>query len=157
MIQNGPRIMAPEIEIGVMSQVDGSGFIGGSQIVDAQFILIIQSELNGDGQISGISLVAFRAIVGKQNGRRGVDQKWFGLPDNLAEAAQAAMQMMGTGVGRQAIVPPVEREPRVGGAKCHAANRAAEVGAVGLIGWQLLEAQHNVRQLTVAVREMQFG
>ena len=111
----------------VAPQVRHSLSVGGGLILHLEFIVVGQAVGDLVGELAGIALFAVGAHV-REDGADGVLRlDRLGLPDDLVESLQAAVQVVGAVVDGQRIFLAVEGELALGDAVGVAADGGAEV------------------------------
>ena len=109
------------------------------------------------GERAGIALVAVGADVGEDNagGVGGFDR--LGLPNQLVESLDAAVQMVRAVVRGQLVFDAVEGELSLGDAIGEAADGRTEAGMALEVVGQRIERERDVGQLAVAVGRFDGG
>ena len=132
---------AVEIEIGVLREVDDRRLVAGRREFDPQRRRLQHPIDAGGRQIAGKAGIAIGRMK-RQRHRRCVMRAE--LPDPMAEAVRAAVQrMLLARLARELIRDPVEHEPAIRDAVGVAAGNRAEVGRMGDVIFDRIEAEDN--------------
>ena len=144
-----------EVEIGVVGEVDGGGLGGGGEVVDAEGVA---DEGVGDGDVDGAG-VTFRAVgIGEgeaEGGALGGFQR-LGGPDAFVVTIETPVKMVAAVVGGEGVGFIVEGKCSVGDAIGKAADDGAEVGALGFVLVEVVEAEGDVAEHAVFVGDEEF-
>ena len=142
---------AVEVEVAVVGQVAVGGLIGGRLIVQGEALL-------GEGVCDLGRQAAGEAALPVKGGVSKGDGALAGLPGLealLVKTGGAAVELLGTLVGRQGNDAPVDHAAGPGDAVGVPANDRAQISAVVLIAADAVVAQHHVHMLPVSVRDLQ--
>ncbi len=91
MIEDVPGAWAGQVEIAVIGQIHGRGFVGSRLVVDLQFVFIGQRVNHRGGQFAGVAFLAVLAHVGQLESHAVARLGGFGLPHLFVKALLAAM------------------------------------------------------------------
>ena len=132
-----------------MGHVHDRGGITGRRHLNPQFA-VRRERVGGFGRdLAWIALVAGGRDHLEVDRRPLLGDPWRRLPELLVEAGHAAVKMVGLVVRRQRVGLAVEFEPAGGDAVGHAAADRAEVGMLGRIPVERIEAEHDVERLAI--------
>ena len=154
MIADGAAGAAREVEIGVIGHVAVRGLVGRRLIVDGEVAVVIPAVCHGDVQRAGKMIFAVRADVMQAEEVAVCGFNRVGRPKLFA---QNAVEMVFTVVAIQLIRRAVDGEASLRDAIAIAANRVAHAAVIGEIAFQIVKAQRNVIQHTVAIRHDDVG
>src|SRR6266550_5077545 len=135
--------MVGEIKDGVL--------IGGSGVVDAQFVLIGQRVDHLGSQVARTALFAIFADIGQFQRLPMTAGDILGRPQTLVEALQSAVQRVVTIVLGDVVGRPIEDELSVSDAIGVAADDGAEKRFVGEVAVELVVAQNDILNLAASV------
>ena len=159
MVEHGATACSGEIEVGVIGEVDGRGFVSRGLILDDKCILLGEHIDDAGVEIAGEALVAILAEVGQaQSGSAWVGDD-FRFPNDLAETLQATVQVKaGLRMQIQRVGLAVEVELAACDAIGHAPGDAAEKHAavVFFVFGHRIESERDVGDFARAIRHMQF-
>ena len=130
VVEHAARVVARQVPVCVVGEVDDGGLVGLGFEFEAQFIALGPLVSGRRGQLAGIAHFAVGRHVLEYGGRIGVLYK---CPHLVLEAFGAAVEAVGTVVDRQGVLNAVECEVTLGNAVGKAAGHLAGAGAVGEI------------------------
>ena len=138
-----------EVPVGMMGHVHDRRGIAGRRHLDPQFA-VRRERVGGFGRdLARIALVASGRDRLEVDRRPLLGDPWCRLPELFVEAGHAAVEMVGLVVCRQRVGLAVEFKPAGRDAVGHAAAGGAEVGMLGRIPVERIEAEHDVEQLAI--------
>lgn len=150
VIEDVAIAFALQIEVAVIGQIDGSGFVGGRFVVDHEFIGVAEGVSHSDFQVAGKSVVAIFAQVVKDDS--GFALHRLGVPHDFIESVvAAAVQGIRAIVLGQSVSLAFETEGAVGDAVRVASDERSKVRRVGKISLKILVAKDDVSHLALAV------
>jgi hypothetical protein len=124
---------------------------------DAQLVLLVEREGDADEEVAGVTLLAVLAQVGEADGRSFGRGDRLGVPHALVEAAQTAVQRVGRVVDGELVGHLVEGELAACDAVGVTADRRAEIILHLEVRRELVEAEHDVVEFSIAVRHPDAG
>jgi len=141
-----------------MGEVDRRGPVGGGGVVDLQFVVWGERVDDRRLECAGIPLVAVGAGDAELDGGDGAG-RGLCLPDQAAQPARTAVEMMRRDVPRELVGVAVEGEAAAGDAERHPAHRGPEIRILGrvLVGSELVEPQHHVGHPAMPVGRPEVG
>ena len=142
-------VLAGEIEIAVIGDVDDRRPIRGRSILDRQFVVVAQRVGRGDLQRSGIAAFAIGAYVPEARHSPGRRSRPLDLPQHLVESLKPAVQMIRPVVGLERVPLPVELELPPRDAVREAPHRRAEILRLGEILGCARVTEHDIGRLPV--------
>ena len=167
MVQDVAASRSGQVEIAVVGQVDQRRPIGHGRVINRQFIFLVQRIDDRNIKHTRIALVAVGTAMGEADGGKlssagdspifvganigTVPGERLGLPNDAVEPPRAAVQVLLPVVERQTVLRPIELELTADDPKRDAADDAAEIRASRLVRFEIVEAEHDVRNLPVPV------
>lgn len=123
LVENVALLVAVEIEVGVVGQVDHGRLVGDGRVVEAQRFAL-EGVAHGGRQLAGIAHVA----VGADESELDAAGDFLRLPNVVVEAPGAAVQRVSAVVARNLVLIAVNRELAGGDAVAVAAHDRADIG-----------------------------
>ena len=146
---NRARRLPGEIPVGVMSHVHDRGSIAGRRHLDPEFAVGRERVGSFRRELPRIALVACGGHHLEVNRRPLLRCPRRRFPELLVEADQTAVEMVGLVVRRQRVGLAIEFEPSGSDSVGHAATGRAEVGMLGRVAIERVEAEDDVHRLAV--------
>ena len=141
----------------MVREIDRRGFVGGSPIVEPEFVIIGQGVSNQDREVAGITFLTVFAKVGELHGGFGpAGRQRFSFPEHLRKSFVSTMNVVGTAIGRQLIFLAVQDKPGFGDPVGHPPDNGCGRRMSLQIGGQIVRTQNDVSKNAVAVWRAQF-
>src|SRR5215831_16295935 len=116
-----------QIEVRVMGQVHGSGFVGRGLVIDGEFILVVQGISYPSFEQARISFFTICAVIGQNHTYAIAVLEGLSFPHDLIEAFDTTMQVIGPVICRERITLSIQRKPTLGDPVAITADDGAEV------------------------------
>lgn len=143
---------AGEVPVTVVGEVDDGVFVCGGREVHAQGVFIGEGVNRRDGEIAGVAFFAILGDIGQFQGRAFAGGDGLGVPEDLVEAFQAAVQGIDAVVNSAGVFLAVEGVLAFGDAVAEASDESAEIGAFLEVASQIVIAQGDVGVVAVFIR-----
>ena len=92
-------LVAAEVEVGVLGEVDGGGFVGGGEELDFEGVVVGEGVDDGDVEVAGEAFGAVGIEDGESDGGAVGGHAHVAFPVAFAEAFEAAVEAVGALVG----------------------------------------------------------
>ena len=148
-------VFARQVEIAVIGDIDDRRLIRLRLVFDCEHVIVAERVDRADVELAGVTAGPVRARVGEYGACRRSALCGLQLPDNLVEAVQATVEMVGPVVGLEGVLVAVQGEAAVGDAVGIAAHRSAEILRLGEIFGRRRVAEHDVAAHALPVRHGQ--
>ena len=157
MAEDGAGGVAGQIQVGVIGQVDRWGAVRDGLVLDAEGVVVGELVQDLSGELPWISLLSPSAYIIEAHGGPRVTASRLGIPESLVEATDTTVEVVGGQIGGELVVDPVEVEAGIGDAVGDAPDSTAEVGEIGLVLRDRVEAEKDIADITFAGGDGQFG
>ena len=137
----------------MLGQVDRRRLVGDGAVVEDKLVARGQGVGNFDTQRPRIALLARGAGVGEHQPGTGVVCERLGPPQDLVEADDATVQVVGPVIGRQLVLLAIEPESPARNAIAVAADQGPEIRAVDEIPIEHLVPEHHVGKMPFPIRD----
>ena len=153
MVEDRAVTFALKVEIGVLRQVTGRGFVGGGQIFDDQLVVVRQFVRYLNLQVSWITLFHVLGQIAQFQAAPAVANNGLGVPNDLVETDHAAVQVVFVVVFGQRVCFVSDGELTFGDSVAVTPDDRAEVGLVDRVDivFHTIVAKRDIAHLAVSV------
>lgn len=103
--------VARQVEIAVLREIGRRGLVGGGEVFEDHFVLVGERVRHPRPERARIAFLAVWARVRQDQSDAVRVLEGLRVPDHLVEAAEAAMEVIGTVVLRECVGLAIQREP----------------------------------------------
>lgn len=148
-----------EVEVGMLGQVDGGGFVGCRAVVHQERVLVVEFIAHRNVKITGIAFLLVFGQITKFEPVPIIASDGMRLPHNFVESYDPAVKMIRLVVNGKRIGFAVERKFSLGDAVAISADNGTEVRFVYSVDivFQPVVAKRDVRKVSVAVGHRNRG
>ena len=147
-----------KVEIGMIRKIDNSGFVGGRLVVQGQSIVPIQCICNRDIQVAGIALFAISTMIKESHGDRVIGSLHDrARPHDTGKSFSPTMNVIGSTVGSELELFPVELKSRTGNPVCHTTNHSRRTPKPTPIIFKRSRTKDHVLHSTRPIRNQDFS
>ena len=155
--ENVTASVAGKVPVRVLREIDRRRLVTRRPIVDDQTIVVRQRVSDAGAKRSGIALLHVRAGVIENDAHPAHIPERFGVPDDFVETSDATVQTIRPVVHGEPIGRPIEGESAAGNPIAVATDDRAEVRGIAKVAAQTVVPEHDIVELTRAVRRLQRG
>ena len=150
VVEHRARMLAREVDVDVVRQVDGRCPVALGQIGDFERVVVVEVEDRLDVHLARVALVA----ILRREGHHHAVLLHAALPDAVGEVLRAAVQVVHAVVHLEPVLLALDRHPPVGNPVGHAAHALAQRRAVVEVALGMLVSQRHVVDVPLAVGDL---